>query len=67
MLRILRNFRLVLDEIFVTTCDTEEMYPNIKTEEGLAFTMVALDTFIFKVKPDWPRNRLLLAIRLLLK
>ena len=67
VLRILRDFRLVFDDIFVTTCDAEAMYPNINTEEGLAFIMAALGAFIFKVKPGWPRNQLLLAIRLLLK
>ena len=67
MLRILRDFGVVFDDIFVTTCDTEAMCPKISTEKGLSFMIAALDTFIFRVKPGWPRNQLLLAIRLLLK
>ena len=51
----------------MTTCDVEAMHANINTEEVLAFTMADLDAFIFKVKPDWPRNQLILVIRLLLK
>ena len=43
------------------------MCHNIKTEEGLAFLILALDTFLFKVQPNWPRRQLLLAIRLILK
>ena len=50
MLRILRNFGLVLDDVFVNAYDAEAIHPNINTEEGIVFTMVALDTFIFKVK-----------------
>ena len=67
MLRILKDFKIVYDNIFITTCDAEEMCPNISTEEGFAFVMAALDSFVFKVKPSWPRRQLLLAIRLLLK
>ena len=51
VIRILRDFGVVFDDIFVTTCDAEAMYPNINTEEGLAFMMAALDTLIFRVKP----------------
>ena len=43
------------------------MRPKINTEEGLAFAMEALDAFIFKVKPGWPRKQLCLATKLLLK
>ena len=67
VLGILRGFGLVFEDVFITTSDAEAMYPNINTEEGLAFVMVALDAFIFKTKPGWPRKQLLLAIRLLLK
>ena len=67
MLRILSEFGLVFDDIFVTTCDIEAMHPNIKTEEGLVFMIVALDAFSLKVNPGWPRNQLVLAIILLLK
>ena len=52
VLQILRNFGLVLDDIFVTTCDAEAMCPNVNTEEELAFAMAASDAFIFKIKPD---------------
>ena len=67
VLGILRGFGLVFEDVFIATCDAEAMHPNINTEEGLAFVMVALDAFMFKTKPGWPRKQLLLAIRLLLK
>ena len=67
MLKTLRAFRKVYDDIFVTTCDTEAMHPNVNADEGLAFIMAALDQFILKVKPIWPRKKFLSAIRLLLK
>ena len=51
MLKFLKDFKIVHDDIFVTTCDAEAMYPNINKEEGLAFVMTALDSFVFKVKP----------------
>ena len=66
VLRMLRYFGLVFDDIFVTTWDSEAMCPNINTEERMAFAMEALDAFILKLKPNWPRNKLSLAIRLLL-
>ena len=56
VLRILKDVKLVHDEIFVTTCDAELMHPNISTEEGLAFAMAALDSFVFKVNPSWRRR-----------
>ena len=49
-LRILRDFRLVFDDFFVTTCEEEEACPNVNTDEELVLMMVALDAFIFKVK-----------------
>ena len=67
MVRILRDFGVVFDDVFVTTCNLEAMNPNINTEEGLAFIMAALGAFIFKVKLGWPRNQLLLVIIFLLK
>ena len=67
MLRILRDFGAVFDDVFMTTCDAEAIYPNVNTKEGLGFIMVALGNFIYRVKPGWPRNQLLLAIRLPLK
>ena len=50
---MLRDFRRVYDDIFVTSCDDEAMHPNINTEKGLAFTMAVLDSFTFKVKSSW--------------
>ena len=55
------------ESIFISACDAEAMYSNTKIEEGLAFIIVDLDSFIFKVKLNWPRKQLLLAIRLVLK
>ena len=52
MLRILKDVKIVYDDIFVSTCDAEVMHPSISTEEGLAFVMVVLDSFVFKVKPS---------------
>ena len=51
ILRILKDFKLFYDDIFVTNFDAEAMCPNMSTDEGLAFTIAALDSFVFKVKP----------------
>ena len=67
VIRILRDFGLVFEDVFVTTCNAEAMCPNMNTEEGLDFAMTALDAFVLKIKLGWPRNQLLLVIRLLLK
>ena len=67
VLKILKDFKTVYDDIFVTNCDAETINPNVNTEEGLAFAIAALDSSALKVKPRWPRKQLLLEIRLLLK
>ena len=36
----------------INASDTEGMCPHIKTEEGLAFFILALDSFMFKVNPQ---------------
>ena len=48
----MKDFKIVHDDAFVTTYDLEAMHPNISTEEGLDFTMVTLDSFVFKVNQD---------------
>ena len=55
------------EDYFISTCDAEAMYPNVKTEEGLTFLIAARDAHIFKVRLNWPRKQLLLAIKLILK
>ena len=56
VLKILRHFRRVCDDIFVTICDAEAMHPNINTDEGLDFIMAALDAFVFKVNHSGQEN-----------
>ena len=36
VLRILKDFKIVYDDIVVTNCYAEAMCPNIITDEGLA-------------------------------
>ena len=51
-LRVLREFKRVCEDYFVTTYDAEAMHPNIRTEVCFDFMLVALDSFVFKVKPS---------------
>ena len=59
ILSILKDFKIVHDDIFVTNCDAELMCPIISTEEGLAFIMAALDSFVFKVKPNLAKKTII--------
>ena len=43
------------------------MCQNISIEEGLVFLTLALDTLIFKARPIWPREDVILAIKMLLR
>lgn len=42
-LKILKDLKIVHDDVFVTNCDSEVMYPNINAEEGLVVVMTAMD------------------------
>ena len=67
VLKSLKRFLSAEENVSFTTCDAVAMYPNIKTEEGLAFIIATLDGLIFRVKPENPRKQLLVAMCLLLK
>ena len=67
VIRKLNSFQCVSSNMHITACDAVAMYPNIHTDQGLALISMALDTFVFKVRPGWPRKQTTLAIKILLK
>ena len=49
---MIKCFDIVENNIFLLIDDAKVMHPNDNDEEGLAFLMLALDTLIFKVRPN---------------
>ena len=52
IINILNSFNNVLEYYYVFTADAVAMYPNIDTEEGLTFIIIALDNYIFKIQSN---------------
>ena len=63
----LSNIGVIRNNSIIISCGTVTTHLNLKTSEGIALIMLLLDSFIFKVKPSYPRNQKLLGIKILIK